>query len=55
MLAQPAVNIIHVILFGPEHAGQGLAHNVTSILAYRRRSDGIVELIGFVFLVFDHL
>ena len=45
MFLQPAIGIEEVVLLGPEHAGQGLAHHVGCIRGDRGWSHGTVELV----------
>jgi hypothetical protein len=35
-------------LFGPEHAGEGLAHDGAGVDGKLARGDGGVEIVGFV-------
>ena len=45
VLLQPPITIEVIVLFGPEHAGDGLAHHVGCVRGDGRRGDGTVELV----------
>ena len=45
VLVQPLVTVEEVELLGPEHAGDGLAHDIGRIRGDRGRGDGPVELV----------
>ena len=47
VLAEPAVQVVEVVLLRPEHAGQGLPHHVRRVRAERRRGDVGVAQIRF--------
>ena len=48
VLVQPLVTVEEIELLGPEHAGDGLAHDVGRIRGDRRRGDGLVEFVGLL-------
>ena len=48
VLIQPAVTVEEVELLAPEHAGDGLAHDVGRVRGEGRRGHGAVELIRLV-------
>ncbi len=43
---EPALHDVVVVLLGPEHPGQALAHHGSPVLAERLRNDARVELVG---------
>ncbi len=45
---EPALGVVEVNLFAPEHAGQGLALHAFFVFAGLRRMDGGVEGVGFL-------
>ena len=47
VLVQPVVAVEEEELLAPEHAGEGLAHDVGRVFAHRWRRDRLVELVGF--------
>ena len=47
VLVEPVVAIEEEELFAPQHAGDGLAHDVGRILTHGWRGDRLVELVGF--------
>ncbi len=47
MLRQPLVGVEEVVLLGPEHAGDSLAHHPRCLRGDCRRGHGTVELLGF--------
>ena len=44
-LPQPAVHVEVIALLGPQHPGQGLAHDCPRVVGHGRRRDGLVELV----------
>ena len=47
VLVEPVVAIEEEELFAPQHAGDGLAHDVGRVLTHGWRRDRLVELVGF--------
>ena len=47
VLVEPVVAIEEEELLAPQHAGEGLAHDVGRVLAHGWRGDRLVELVGF--------
>src|ERR1044071_830506 len=45
---QPLLDYVVIELFGPEHAGECLAHDESRIVGKMFGNDGLIELIGFV-------
>ena len=45
---EPVADVIEEELLGPEHAGQGLPHDIGGVGINRGRNDGGIELIGFL-------
>ena len=45
---QPPVHIVVVELLAPQHAGQGLAHDIGLVRGEPRRNNGSVERVGFL-------
>ena len=54
-LLQPLVHVVVVELLAPQHARQGLAHDVGRVGVERARNDGRVELVGLVAAGLQHL
>ena len=56
VLLQPGVEVVVEVLLGPQHSRQRLAHDAGTvrIVANRRRSDRVVERIGFARTVREH-
>jgi hypothetical protein len=45
---QPLIHIVVVELLAPQHAGQGLPHNIGFVCGEHRRDDGSVEGVSFL-------
>ena len=48
MFLEPPIHIVIVVLLGPQHAGQGLAHHFAFLRRDGGRSHRMVELVGFL-------